>query len=194
MSTAPARRVRLRQALIVLIIVALLLMGLVLLLNQSRTASRPLTTAPIINPNLFPSAGLLPSPGPDLGFRVKVTELGINLPVVEGDGWTVALYKAAHYPGMKLPGQGGRSMLYAHAQAGMFGPLLHPGGKVGQHVEVDRAGLQPLRYTITEFFSDWPPSDIRYLQPGDHEELILLTCTSFDPNGPRILAVAEPVR
>jgi hypothetical protein len=74
----------------------------------------------------------------------------------------------------------------------MFGPLLHPGGKVGQHVEVDRPGLPALRYTITQFFPSWPPSDIRYLQPGDHEQLILLTCTSFDPNGPRILAVAEP--
>jgi LPXTG-site transpeptidase (sortase) family protein len=191
-SAVQTSRSRLRQALVVLLILVLLLGGIVLLLNQPKRPSAQLATTPIINPQLFPSSDLVPSPGPDLGFRVKVTELGINLPVVEGDGWTVALYKAAHYPGMKLPGQGGRSMLYAHAQAGMFGPLLHPGGKVGQHVEVDRPGLQPLRYTITQFFADWPPSDIRYLQPGDHEELILLTCTSFDPNGPRILAVAEP--
>jgi LPXTG-site transpeptidase (sortase) family protein len=193
-STAQAKRGRLRQALIILLVLVLLVAGIVLLLNQPKKPSQRLTTTPIINANLFPSSTLFPSAGPDLGFRVKVSELGINLPVVEGDGWTVALHKAAHYPGMKLPGQGGRSMLYAHAQAGMFGPLLHPGGKVGQHVEVDRPGLQPLRYTITEFFADWPPSDIRYLQPGDHEELILLTCTSFDPNGPRILAVAEPAR
>jgi LPXTG-site transpeptidase (sortase) family protein len=187
LSTAEEESGRLRQALVALLIIALLVAGLVLLLNQPKKSAPPVATTPqIISPDLFPS------PGPDLGFRVKVAELGINLPVVEGDGWTVALYKAAHYPGMKLPGQGGRSMLYAHAQAGMFGPLLHPGGKVGQHVEVDRPGLPPLRYTITQFFAKWPPSDIRYLQPADHEELVLLTCTSFDPNGPRILAVAEP--
>lgn len=185
-STAEEKHSRLRQALVVMLILELLVAGIVLLLNQPKKPTQHAATTPIVNPDLFPS------PGPDLSFRVKVIELGINLPVVEGDGWTVALYKAAHYPGMKLPGQGGRSMLYAHAQTGMFGPLLHPGGKVGQHVEVDRPGLPALRYTIAQFFPNWPPSDIRYLQPGDHEELILLTCTSFDPNGPRILAVAEP--
>jgi LPXTG-site transpeptidase (sortase) family protein len=185
-STAEKKPSRLRQALIALLIIALLVAGIVLLFNQPKKSSPPAVTAPIVNADLFPS------PGPDLGFRVKVAELGINLPVVEGDGWNVALYRAAHYPGMKLPGEGGRSMLYAHARAGMFGPLLHPGGKVGQHVEVDRPGLSPLHYVITQFFAKWPPSDIRYLQPADHEELVLLTCTSFDPNGPRILAVAEP--
>ena len=83
-------------------------------------------------------------------------------------------------------------MLYAHAQAGMFGPLLSPGGKVGQHVDVTRPGQATLRYRISQFFPRWSPSDIRYTQPADHEELVLLTCTSYDPNGPRILAVAEP--
>ncbi len=185
-SPAEEKHSRLREPLVVLLILVVLVAGIVLWLNHPSKPAQRTSTTPIINPDLFPS------PGPDLGFRVKVIELGINLPVVEGDGWTVALYKAAHYPGMKLPGQGGRTMLYAHAQAGMFGPLLHPGGKIGQHVEVDRPGLPVLRYTITQFFPSWPPSDIRYLQPGDHEELILLTCTSFDPNGPRILAVAEP--
>ena len=184
--SAETRPGRLRLVLVGLILLALVASGALFLLNRPKPSPSHPGTYPIINQKLFPS------PGPDLGFRVKVVELGINLPVVEGDGWTVALYQAAHYPGMKLPGEGGRSMLYAHAQAGMFGPLLHPGGKVGQHVEVDRPGHPALHYAITQFFANWPPSDIRYLQPADHEELVLLTCTSFDPNGPRILAVAEP--
>jgi LPXTG-site transpeptidase (sortase) family protein len=178
----PSRRVVLIAAIVLGIVAA----GGWLWLNRPRPSPPHLTTLPVVNSHLFPS------PGPALGFRVKMPELGIDLPVVEGDGWTVGLYKAAHYPGMKLPGDGGRSMLYAHAQAGMFGPLLHPGGKVGQHVEVDRPGHPALHYVIMQFFANWPPSDIRYLQPADHEELVLLTCTSFDPNGPRVLAVAEP--
>lgn len=186
--SAETRSGRLRLVLVGLLVPALVVAGALLLLNPAKPAPSHPGTYPIINQKLFPS------PGPDLGFRVKVVELGINLPVVEGDGWTVALYRAAHYPGMKLPGEGGRSMLYAHAQTGMFGPLLHPGAKVGQHVEVDRPGHAALRYVIRQFFANWPPGDIRYLQPADHEELVLLTCTSFDPNGPRILAVAEPER
>ncbi len=184
--SAQPRRNRRRLVLVGLLVLALAAAAALLLLDRPKPEPSHPGTYPIINQKLFPSPGL------DLGFRVKVIELGINLPVVEGDGWTVALYQAAHYPGMKLPGEGGRSMLYAHAQAGMFGPLLRPGGKVGQHVEVDRSGHPALHYVITQFFAGWPPSDTRYLQPADHEELVLLTCTSFDPNGPRILAVAEP--
>jgi LPXTG-site transpeptidase (sortase) family protein len=138
--------------------------------------------------------GALPSPGSaDLqGFRVTVDELRIDLPIVEGDGWTAPLYRAAHYPGMKLPGQGGRSLLYAHARDGMFGSLLLHGA-VGQHVEVTRPGSPTLRYLVQRFLSNVDPADASWLDPVNHEELVLLTCTSYDPNGPRVIAVAKPV-
>jgi LPXTG-site transpeptidase (sortase) family protein len=123
-------------------------------------------------------------------MRVKVDELGIDLPLVEGDGWTVPLYKAAHYPGMKVPGEGQRSLLYAHAQAGMFAPLTL--GAPGQHVEVSRPGKPTLYYVITEYYAKWPPSDLKWTQAGDHEQVVLLTCTTYSANDPRIIAVADP--
>ena len=139
-------------------------------------------------------AGNYPSPGSSnfTGYRVKVTEIGIDLPIVEGDGWTVPYFRAAHYPGTAVPGQGGRSMLYAHAQAGMFGPLLHDTAAVGQHVVVERPGMPALRYVITSYYPAWPPGDLKFTRPTDHEELVLLTCTSYNPNDPRIIAVAVP--
>jgi sortase (surface protein transpeptidase) len=118
-------------------------------------------------------------------------ELAIDLEIVPGDGQTAPLYKAALEPGMAPPGTGKRSMVYAHARNGMFGPLLLR-GKVGQAIEIDRAGATPLHYVIREYYPRWSSTDTRWLDPAAHEELILETCTSYNPNDPRIIAVAEP--
>ncbi|MDP9326355.1 MAG: sortase, partial [Candidatus Dormibacteraeota bacterium] len=163
-----------RRAILAIVIGILLMVGGLLLLLPRKPAP---PAARIIDPSAFPSGA-----SADVGMRVKEQELGISLPVVEGDGWTVPLFKAAHYPGMKLPGQGGRSMLYAHAQSGMFGPLLAPGAKIGDHVEVDRQGQSALKFVVNQVFPKWSPSDLLWVQPGDHEQLVLLTCTTYNAN------------
>jgi LPXTG-site transpeptidase (sortase) family protein len=119
-----------------------------------------------------------------------VPQLGIDLPVVAGDGYNAPLYKAATYPSLKLPGQGGRSMLYGHARPGMFAPLFN--AAVGQDVDVAYPDGRVLRYRITEFYPRWPIADTKWLQPATGEELILLTCTTYEYNDPRVVAVARP--
>ena len=159
--------------------------------HANRTQPTP-ATAPVI-------AGVAPAPAPTEaaapasvreGLRVRIPVLGIDLPVVEGDGINAPLYQAAHYPGMRWPGEGGRSLLYAHARIGMFGPLF--GARLGEEIQIERPGEQPLLYTIRRYVSDWPATDVSILQPGDHEQLVLLTCTTYDPRDPRIVVIAEP--
>ena len=165
-----------------------------------RTASLP-QPKQIINPVNFPS----PLPmgdqqipraapiSPD-GWRVKLPQLDIDLPIVQGDGASVPYYRAAHYPTTLWPGQGGRAFLYAHAQYGppvMFGPLLAR-GKVGLDVYVDRPGLPELHYVIRQFYPAVPYTDLTWLEPTNHEELVLMTCTSWTATDPRVIAVAEP--
>jgi LPXTG-site transpeptidase (sortase) family protein len=177
---------RRRVAAIALVVGLLLLAVAFVITRQSKppvVAGKPKT---IISP-AFPVPG-----GAALdGYRVKSTDLGIDLPLVNGDGWTVPFYKAALFPGMETPGNGGRAMLYAHAQAGMFAPLAN--ARTGQKVDVIRPGKPVLHYEIKQVFPRWSPGDLTYTKPTDHEELVLLTCTSYEPNDPRILAVAEPV-
>lgn len=128
---------------------------------------------------------------PRSGLRVQVPALGIDLPIVEGDGQEPRVNEAAHYPGMMWPGEGGRSFLYAHARPGMFGPLL--GARpVGAEVDVMEPGGAVLRYVITSYTASWPVTDTSILRPTDHEELILYTCTSWTYTDPKIVAVAVP--
>ncbi|MDQ6877294.1 MAG: sortase [Candidatus Dormibacteraeota bacterium] len=167
----------------------LLAFGLLSLLRPAPQSSAQGLPAPISI--ISPQTGA-PPPGtaPVSLRRVRLPELGIDLPITEGDGRNAPLYQAAHYPGMKWPGEGGRSLIYAHARAGMFEPLFR--AKVGQQVEVDRPDKPPLRYVIRQYYPRWPNTDTVWLRPTDHEQLILLTCTTYNPNDPRIVVVAEP--
>ena len=148
------------------------------------------TPAPIISVSPIQVAMPAPTPAP-AGLRVQVPELGIDLPIVEGDGYNAPLYQAAHYPGTAWPGAGGRTVLYAHARDGMFGPLFR--GAVGQHIVITGPDGSARRYVIAQYFPSWPVTDLSWLRAGDHEQIVLVTCTTYNYNDPRIIAVGEPV-
>jgi LPXTG-site transpeptidase (sortase) family protein len=161
--------------------------------RASQHSATPATTTATPTP-LFDTS-VIPAPSnpviPPEGLRIRVVDLGIDLPIVAGDGWDAPFYKAATYPGLGLPGSGVRSVIYAHARAGMFGPLFN--GKVGERVEIDRPDGASLQYAITEFYRSWPATDVRWLQPLAQEQLVLVTCTTYNPNDPRIVAIASPI-
>jgi LPXTG-site transpeptidase (sortase) family protein len=150
---------------------------------------------PFLHADPLDGAGIpTPTPAPPMahsGLMIKIPQLGISLNVVEGRGLEPDYNLADHFPGMKWPGEGGRSFIYAHAQPGMFGALLGSGA-VGEQVQVDEPDGRVLHYTITRFTRDWPVTDTSILQPVDHEELILYTCTSWTYSDPKVVAFAEP--
>jgi hypothetical protein len=63
---------------------------------------------------------------------------------------------------------------------------------VGQKIEIDRRGASPLHYVIREYYTRWPAGNVSWLHPLAREQLILETGTTYNPNDPRIIAVAEP--
>ncbi len=177
-----------------------LLVPVALQMSSSQPSSPVHATGPvepIIDATAFQPVGAAATPAPASpassheGLRVRLPELGVDLPIVDGDGYNAPLYKAAAYPGLAWPGEGARSVVYAHALTGMFGPLFN--AKVGQRVEITRPGRQPLRYRITEYYAHWPISDLRWLRARDGEQLVLITCTTYNYNEPRIVVVAEPL-
>ena len=161
-------------------------------------SSKPVarTTKTIITDVDTPSAApVAPSPSPVAvvakeGSHIKVPELGIDLEIVQGDGINAPLYNAAHYPSLPWPGEGGRSLIYAHARAGMFCPLW--GAHVGQEVDVSTTDGRQLKYKITQYFPRWADTDLSILQNVNHEELVMLTCTSWNLSDPRVVVIAEP--
>lgn len=127
------------------------------------------------------------------GLKLYSPALSINLPIVEGDASQFSsppLYVASHYPGMDWPGQGGRSLLYAHDQPGMFDHLIS--AVPGEEIDVIRTDGTVLQYWVTQVYPSWPATDFTWVNPSDHEQLVLLTCTGWLSTEPRTIVVAEP--
>jgi sortase (surface protein transpeptidase) len=169
---------------------ALIVVGL-LALRQS-AASQPRILRPpvqIISPDALATPSAPPAVAID-GMRVRVPALAIDLPVVPGNGVNAPLYTAALDTRLAVPGQGKRSLIYAHPLPGMFRSLSR--AAVGQRIEIDRRGSPPLYYVIREYYPSWSATDLSWLDPLGREQLILETGTTYDTNDPRIIAVAEP--
>ena len=129
--------------------------------------------------------------GAIVASRIRVPRLGIDLPIVEGDGIDAPIDKAAHYPGSGWPGGGTNIYLYGHAREGMFLPLWD--AKVGDTVTLDLAGGGERSYRVVEVLPRVPWNAHQYLEPTPREILTLQTSTASYPTAPRFIVVAEPV-
>ncbi len=164
------------------------------LTRPSAPAARSTPSATDTAPALLPSIGSLPTPAPGTQsvaatVRLVVPHGGIDIPVIEGDGVHVPLNRAMHYPGTSEPGAGSNSLFYAHGQRGMFLGLydVHD----GDEIRAVRADGTVVRFKVTDIHRV-PWDDLDILKPTPAEQIVLLTCTSYNPHDPRLLVIGTP--
>ena len=120
----------------------------------------PRITLPPIGSGAPPSA--VPIPADRTVTRVRVAALKIDLPVIRSASVPCGVALEYMDPRLGVPGQGRATYLYAHAQAGMFLPLLTQsqvsnGNKMkGMVVEVWTSDDQRFLYVITEVLRHVP--------------------------------------
>lgn len=164
--------------------------------SSSHSASGLPSTPPSLTPTLPavatapPIVTPAPSPTAIVARRIRIERLGIDLPIVEGDGIDAPLHKAAHYPGSGWPNGGTNIYIYAHAQEGMFLALW--GAKVDDEVVLDLVDGTSRRYIVTDVKPKVGWDAIGYLDPTPSEQLTLQTSTSYTPTAPRFLVIARP--
>ena len=126
------------------------------------------------------------SPGTPATVRLVIPAGNIDLAVVQGDGVTVPLHLAVHYPGTDQPGGGSNALYYAHAQPGMFQGLyrLH----IGDAIDAVRSDGTTVHYKASAF-EKVAYDDRAVLNPTPYDEITLLTCTSYDPYTPRYIVI-----
>jgi LPXTG-site transpeptidase (sortase) family protein len=122
--------------------------------------------------------------------QIRIARLGINLPIVKGDGIDAPLGKAAHFPGTAWPGGGSNIYLYAHARDGMFIALWR--ARRGDEVVLRLVDNTERVYVVSRVLPKVPWDAIQYLDPTPTEQLTLQTCTSYQPTAPRFIVIAVP--
>lgn len=166
-------------------------------------ASPPLSSAtPPVTPQPSPS----PSEPTGIASRIAIPSLRIDLPIVSdnlevrGNRNNYPLCDVAQYMStLGQPGQAGTTYIYAHAQRGMFLPLLRASWRsdgaemVGAIVEVYTTDSQLHLYEIYRVKRHATNLDLAYkVEPGEHR---LVLQTSEGPEGtiPKLQVAARPI-
>jgi LPXTG-site transpeptidase (sortase) family protein len=161
-----------------------------------RTSTRPpdgFVEAPnqaMLMPPVGPDVDVPSGPLPATGIRLQ--RLGIDLPIVEGDGVSVPEGVAAHYPGTAWPGEGSNTYVYAHARDGHFLELWRV--RTGDLVEMDLADGGVAEYRVSKILPVVAWDAVEMLEPTTDEILTLQTCLTYDTTAPRFVVIAERVQ
>jgi LPXTG-site transpeptidase (sortase) family protein len=150
-------------------------------------ASPPLALGGSPLPAASASSG--PAGPTPLTTRLVIPAAKIDIRVIQGDGKTVQMHLAMHYPGTDQPGGGSNALFYAHAQPGMFQGLyqLH----IGDHIQAIRSDGSSVSYHVTAF-EKVGFDDRNVLNPTPFDQITLLTCVSYNPYDPRFIVIGLP--
>lgn len=167
------------------------------------------TPAPDVTPK--PGATPAPTPAPTnsapsvRASRIRIASLGIDLPVVPGDlhvSGNVGNYPlcdvAMYLTGFVQPGEAGTTYLYAHAQEGMFAPLLRESytnngsSMIGALVQVYTNDNKLHLYEITRVKRHATDLSITRIPAGDHL-LVLQTSEGWHGHVPKLQIAARPI-
>jgi hypothetical protein len=155
----------------------------------------PLITLPPLGSGAPPTTA--PIPADRTVTRVRVAALGIDLPVIRSA--SVVCDVALEYldPRLGVPGQGRATYLYAHAQAGMFLPLLTQsqvsnGSKMkGMVVEVWTNDDQRFLYVITKVLRHVPAASAFDAPFAVKTDQVWLQTSEGKGTQPKLQVVAE---
>lgn len=116
------------------------------------TPSPLITLPPIGTATPAPPTAAPTSPPDRVATRVRIRDLGIDLPVIKGPNGYPPCNVAMYLKELSQPGFGKATYLYAHAREGMFLPLLRTKGRDqrGSVVEVWTSDDVLFRYEIVE--------------------------------------------
>ena len=193
-------RARLLPAVLTALGVAFLTAGLLSYTAPVEAGPEPSQVPTIVTlpPSAEPSETPRPSPGPDttpaptvppdrVATRVVIAPLGIDLPVIRQPAKDPACDVAMYIQELGQPGLGRATYLYAHAQKGMFLPLLEASrvqdgaAMLGMIVEAYTSDDQLFLYEISEVRRH--QLDLDDAIAASHEQLWLQT--SEGPKGTR---------
>jgi hypothetical protein len=128
--------------------------------------------------------------------RIRIASLAIDLPVIAGDASEYPPCDVASYaPDLSQPGEHGTTYIYAHAQKGMFLPLLRASllddgaALVGALVEVFTSDAQLHLYAVTTVKRH--ATDLSIVDGSD--QLVLQTSEGPPGTVPKLQVAAVPL-
>jgi sortase A len=131
----------------------------------------------------------IPTASPEQAIRIQIPALGIDAPVVQGDGWEQLKKGVAQHIGTANPGQAGNIVLSAHND--IFGELfrsldkLQPGDQV-----ILYTNLRQYTYVVTGT-QIVEPTAVQVMAPTSSSIVTLISCYPYMIDKQRIVVQAN---
>jgi sortase A len=130
-----------------------------------------------------------PTSGPQSPTRIVVAAIGVDWPIVPGDGWEQLKLGVGHHPGSANPGERGNMVLSGHND--VFGEVFKDleALKNGDEVHVF-AGGKLFKYEVRakRIVS---PEELTVLQPTRESVVTLITCHPYRVDTHRLVVIAQ---
>lgn len=131
----------------------------------------------------------IPTPGPEQAIQIQIPIIGVDAPVVQGDGWEQLKKGVAQHIGSANPGQSGNMVMSAHND--VFGEIF-------RYLDQLKRGDQIIVYTPQHAYT-YIITDIKIVQPTDVEvmastpnpSITLISCYPYMVDNQRIVVQAS---
>ncbi len=139
----------------------------------------------------YQSALTFPTPGPEQAIRIQIPAIGVDAPIVMGDGWEQLKKGVGQHPGTANPGQKGNLVLSAHND--IYGEIfrdldqLQPGDTILIHTRT-----RVYTYVVRDI-QVVEPTDVRWLEPTSEPTVTLISCYPYLVDNQRIVVRAHLV-
>lgn len=131
----------------------------------------------------------IPTPGPEQAIRIQIPAIGVDAPIVQGDGWEQLKKGVGQHLGSADPGQKGNVVLSAHND--VFGEIfrdldrLQPGDQI-----ILFTNQRSYVYTISRTLIV-EPTQVEVLAPTRDATTTLISCYPYMVNNQRIVVQAK---
>jgi sortase A len=133
----------------------------------------------------------VPTPAAEQAIRIQIPAIGVDAPVVQGDGWEQLKKGVGQHIGTADPGQAGNLVVSAHND--IFGELFRDLDRLqpGDEVQVSTSTREYLyRVTGVEIVE---PTDVSVMNPTARPTITLISCYPYLVDSQRIVVFGELV-
>lgn len=135
----------------------------------------------------FAGPVIVPTPGPGNALSVRIPAIGVDAPVVQGDGWAQLKRGVGQHIGTANPGEDGNMVLSAHND--VFGSIF-------RHLEDLQEGDEIIVTTTTREYvyrvshsRIVEPTEVSVMAPTREPIVTLISCWPYLVNNQRIVVV-----
>jgi sortase A len=137
----------------------------------------------------FAGPVIIPTPGPSHAVRLRIPALGVDAPVVQGDGWEQLKRGVGQRIGTANPGTDGNVVLSAHND--IYGELFRHLDRLatGDEIIVETLSREYVyRVASTRVV---PPTEVDVMDSSQEPVVTLISCYPYLVNSDRIVVVGE---